>query len=321
MRALVTGGDGFVGQYLLRELTAAGAEVVASVQRLPPRPSILHKPEVGVVTWKQADIQEADPLFRLIASERPPFIFHLAGYASGALARQAPEQALTLNAVGTLNLCSATARVREEFSDYAPRIVIMGSAEAYGFASDVPLSEEMPLRPASPYGLSKACQELVAHSFRRWKGLETIVARTFNLLGPGQARPFVVPDLSHQAAAIAARDAEPVMEVGNLDVERDFTDVRDAVRALRVIAELEAPSRVYNVCSGQPVAIRQLLAWILEEAEVEVDVRPVAGRMRSEEKLRVVGDPGLLKRHTGWKPRRRVEESVREVYRWTKTLL
>jgi GDP-4-dehydro-6-deoxy-D-mannose reductase len=119
-------------------------------------------------------------------------------------------------------------------------------------------------------------------------------------------------------AAIAAGDVEPLLEVGNLDVERDFTDVRDAVRGLRVISQLETPSRAYNVCSGRAVSIRQLVEWILDEAEVEVEIRVVAERVRAEESPRIVGDPRLLERDTGWKPRRDLEDSVRSVYRWAR---
>ncbi|MEJ2369524.1 MAG: GDP-mannose 4,6-dehydratase [Gemmatimonadales bacterium] len=318
MSVLVTGGDGFVGQYLLRELLANGADVVASVQRLPPRPSVLERQEVDAANWKQAEILDAGTLFRLVASEKPDLIVHLAGFSSGALARRAPGKALSLNAVGTLNLCASVGRVREEFADYSPRILVMGSGEAYGSQSRERLSEEMALRPNSPYGLSKACQEQVAHAFRRSHQLDTVVARSFNLVGPGQAPHFAVPDFSLQVAAIAAGDVEPLLEVGNLDVERDFTDVRDAVRGLRVISELEKPSRTYNVCSGRPVSIRQLVEWIVDEAKVEVEIRVVAERVRAEERPRIVGNPRLLEREAGWKPARDLEDSVRGVYRWAR---
>jgi GDP-4-dehydro-6-deoxy-D-mannose reductase len=303
---LVTGGDGFVGQYLLRELLAAGADVVASVQRLPPRPSILERQEVDAATWKQAEVLDADTLFRLVASERPDLIVHLAGFSSGALARRAPGEALSLNAEGTLNLCASVGRVSEEFADYSPRILVMGSGDAYGSHTSESLSEEMTLRPNSPYGLSKACQEQVAHAFRRSHQLDTVVARSFNLVGPGQAPHFAVPDFSLRVAAIAAGDVEPLLEVGNLYVERDFTDVRDAVRGLRVISQVETPSRAYNLCS------------ILDEAEFEVEIRVVAERVRVEESQRIVCDPRLLERDTGWKPRHDLEDSVRGVYRWAR---
>ncbi len=307
-----------MGQHLLRELLAAGSDVVASVQRLPPRPSILERREVDAATWKQAEILDADTLFRLVASERPDLIVHLAGFSSGAKARRLPGEAFSLNAEGTLNLCAAVGRVSEEYPDYSPRILVMGSGDAYGSHTQERLSEETPLRPSSPYGLSKACQEQVAHAFRRSHQLDTVVARSFNMVGPGQAPHFAVPDFSLQVAAIAAGDVEPLLEVGNLDVERDFTDVRDAVRGLRVISEMEAPSRVYNVCSGRPVSIRQLVEWILDEAGVDVEMRVVGERVRAEESPRIVGDPRLLERETGWKPRRDLEDSVRGVYRWAR---
>lgn len=318
MRALVTGGDGFVGQHLIRELLGSGHEVAASVLRLPAAATVLARPQCEAVTWAQADVRDAESLHGIIASLRPAAIFHLAGFSSGAHARAEPHAALMLNAGGTLNLLSATARAREEEPGYSPRILVMGSGDAYGFSSEEPIREDRSLSPRSPYGLSKACQELVARTFRRWQGLDTVVVRSFNLLGPGQSSRFAVPDFSRQVAAIAEGDAAPVLEVGNLRVERDFLDVRDAVRALRSLAELERPHETYNVCSGRALAIRQLVDWILDEAGVEVELRVAEARVRPGESERVVGDPGLLMGATGWAPRRDLEASVKETYRWVR---
>jgi GDP-4-dehydro-6-deoxy-D-mannose reductase len=320
MRALITGGDGFVGQHLLRELGESSAEVVASVQRLPPRPSVLERVEVAAFTWKQADVRDADTLYRLIGSERPDVIFHLAGFASGALARERPADALAVNAGGTLNLFTALVAVREESPEYSPTILVMGSGDAYGPGVGEAFTEETPLRPTSPYGLSKACQELVAHSFRRSHGLDTVVARSFNLIGAGQAATFAVPDFCRQAAEIAVCGAEPVLDVGNLDAERDFTDVRDAVCALRAIVNLKSKRPSYNVCSGRSIAIGRLLEWVLDEAGVDPEIRVVEERLRQGEDPRVVGDPGLIKRDTGWEARGDIEAGVREVYRWTEAV-
>lgn len=318
MRALVTGGDGFVGQHLLRALLAEGADVVASVLRLPPRAALLTRAEAAAIDWSEADIRDEGMLFDLVDSSRAERIFHLAGFSSGAAARLTPGEALALNAGGTLNLCQAVARVRDGSPSYSPRLLVMGSGEAYGSPPSGPLTEETELRPRSPYGLSKACQEAVAHSFRRWQRLDTVVARAFNLVGPGQSWHFAVPDFSRQVAAIAAGEADPVLEVGNLQTERDFTDVRDAVRGLLLIAGKGMRHRAYNVCSGQSVPIGSLVEWILDEAGVEIEVRVVEERLRPEEVPRVVGDPGRLRCETGWEAEREIRESVREVYRWAR---
>lgn len=317
MKTLVTGADGFVGEHLLNRLLGRGEDVAASAMKLPPTRSTLSPSQMTAVDWKAADVRDHDALFRVLAAVRPERIYHLAGFSSGALARQQSEEALRVNAGGTVNLCEAVRAVREEFPEFDPRILVTGSGEAYGDAGAAgePLTEDLVLRPVSPYGLSKACQELAAHTYRRAHGVRCVVTRGFHLIGPGQQRHFVVPDFCCQVARIAAGEAEPRIRVGNLDVERDFTDVRDAVGAFCRIMDLDAPQATYNVCSGRTVSIRTILDWILDEAGVEVEIVVEPERVREEELDRVVGDPARLRGDTGWRPETKVEETVREVYR------
>jgi GDP-4-dehydro-6-deoxy-D-mannose reductase len=235
------------------------------------------------------------------------------------MARARASQALSTKAGGTVNLCEAVAAARDEFPEFDPRILVMGSGDAYGDAArdDVPLNEQMHLRPVSAYGLSKAAQELAAHTYRRARGLKILVTRSFNLVGPGQAPQFVVPDFCTQVAKIAAgRSRDRVLHVGNLDAERDFTDVRDGVRAFRLVMGLEDPAAAYNVATGESVAIRSILDWILDEADVQPEIVTDDSRRRRGEVPRIRGDASLLRRDTGWAPVREIEASVREVYRW-----
>ena len=317
MRTLVTGADGFVGEHLLKLLLEEGAEVSASALTLPPTRSTLSPSQMAAVEWKAADVRDHDALFRVLAAVQPERIYHLAGFSSGALARQQAESALRVNAGGTVNLCEAVLSVREEFPAFDPRILIMGSGDAYGDAGTPgePMREDLMLRPLTVYGLSKACQELAAHTYRRASRVRTVVSRGFNLIGPGQQRHFVVPDFSLQVAAVARGERPPEIRVGNLDVERDFTDVRDGVRAFTMIMDLEEPEAAYNVCSGRTVTIRQILEWIQDEAGVELEVEVDPEKVREEEAPRLVGDPTRLREQTGWKPRHPIEETVREVYR------
>lgn len=317
MRSLVTGADGFVGEHLLKHLLEQGDEVSASALTLPPTRSTLSPSQMAAVEWKSADVRDHDALFRVLAAVQPDRIYHLAGFSSGALARQQAEVAMRINAGGTVNLCEAVLSVREEFPEFDPRILVMGSGDAYGDAGDpgAALSEDLMLRPVTVYGLSKACQELTAHTYRRSNGIRTVVSRGFNLIGPGQQPHFVVPDFCMQVAAIARGERPPRMRVGNLEVERDFTDVRDAVRAFSDVMSLDEPEAAYNVCSGTAIPVRKILEWILDEADVDVEVEVDPERIREEEVERIVGDPTRIREHTGWSPRHDVEGTVREVYR------
>ncbi|HKK07819.1 MAG TPA: GDP-mannose 4,6-dehydratase [Gemmatimonadota bacterium] len=319
MRTLVTGADGFVGEHVLTALLEREGEVAASALTLPPTRSTLTPDQMAAVDWKAADVRDHDALFRVLAAVQPDRIYHLAGFSSGALAREQAEEAVRINAGGTVNLCEAVLSVRQEFPDFDPRILVMGSGDSYGDAGrpGEPLREDLMLRPVTVYGLSKACQELAAHTYRRAHGVRTVVARGFNLVGPGQGRRFVVPDFCAQVRAIADGEREPRLEVGNVDVERDFTDVRDGVDAFMAVMDLQEPQAAYNVCSGRAVPVRRLLEWILDEAGVDAEVAVAAERVRSEEPRRVVGDPSRIREETGWEPRRSLEETIREVYRST----
>jgi len=319
VKVLVTGADGFVGEHLVEELLGAGHEVSASTLTLPPTRDTLSVDQLAAADWKAVDVRDHDALVRLISAVRPDQIYHLAGFSSGALARAQAAEALQVNAGGTVNLCEAVVAVRDELQGFDPRILVMGSGDSYGDAAreDTPLSEELGLRPVSAYGLSKAAQELAAHTYRRARGLRVLVVRSFNLVGPGQAPYFVVPDFCTQVARIACgREREQIMRVGNLDVERDFTDVRDGVRAFAMVMDLAKPAAAYNVATGSSVPIRRILEWILDEAGVRPEIVSDPARCRSGEIARIRGDASRIRSETGWAPERDIEESVREVYRW-----
>jgi GDP-4-dehydro-6-deoxy-D-mannose reductase len=319
MKVLVTGADGFVGEHLVAELLTHGYEVTGSTLTLPPVRDTLLPDEAASVDWKAADVRDHGALVRLVSAVRPQMIFHLSGYASASRARENAALSLNVNAGGTVNLCEAVLAVREDAPGFDPRILVMGSGDAYGDAAGdgVPLTEEMHLRPVSPYGLSKAAQELAAHTYRRAHGLRVLVTRSFNLVGPGQNSDFVVPDFCGQVSAIASGERPPIVRVGNLDVSRDFTDVRDGVRALRQVMELGSPEAAYNVASGVAIPIRKILDWILDEAGADPEIQVDPARVRAGEMEMIRGDASRLREATGWRPERPVENAVRGVYRWT----
>lgn len=317
MRAFVSGGDGFIGQHLISWLLAAGDEVTASILGSAPALRTLAPRDARAVDWRTADVLDVDALRDLVGDLRPACIYHLAGFSSGARAREAPREALRVNVEGTLNLLEAVVHVRDAAPSFDPTVLLMSSADAYGPPADpaTPLTEEDALRPATGYGVSKAAMEMVAHAYRGGSSLRIMVVRVFPLLGPGQGREFVLPSICLQAADIATGGVEPVLHMGNLDVERDFTDVRDGVRALRMLADLSTAETTFNLCSGRTLPIRRLVDWVLEEARIEAEVRSDPGRIRPEEPGRVCGDAARLKKATGWEPERGARASVRDTYR------
>ena len=309
MNALVTGGEGFVGGHLVAVLLDRGDRVTATrLEEALEDPSA----ERPAPEWRVVDVLDVGTIRRAVEAAEPEVVFHLAGFSSGAKAHGRAAEALRTNAEGTLNVLDAVAHV-------APRcrIVVPSSAHVYGDPGPDPVDEDAPVAPRSPYGVSKAAQELVAVTLGAALGLDVRVARLFPMTGPGQSDVFVVPAFCRQAAAIAARRSRPLIEVGNLDVKRDFIHVRDGVDALLALASVASPPhRIYNVCSGEGITIRTMLSWILAEAGVDPEIRVDPDRVRPDDPPAVVGSAGRLRSATGWTCTREVREGVRETYSW-----
>jgi len=309
MKALVTGAEGFVGAHLVPKLTALGYEVTASVLDTGVDRS---EGSGAAVKTLALNVLDPDAARRVVAAARPDVVYHLAGFSSGAKARLQPREALRVNAEGTFSVVNAVADERPD-----ARVIVTGSADVYGDPGADPVGEDASVRPVSPYGISKAAQELVALGVGRARRLDVRVARMFPLVGSGQAEAFVVPSFCLQAAAIAAGDSEPTIHVGNLDVERDFLEVADGADALAALGCLEdANHRLYNVCSGAGTTIRQILQWVLEVAGVEPEIHVDPRRVRPSDPPRIVGHPGRLRHDTEWESAGDVREGVRGVYSW-----
>lgn len=309
MNTLITGAEGFVGGHLVAALLDRGDRVTATRLQAAPEEAPAGRP---APEWRVVDVLDVTTVRRAVEAAEPEVVFHLAGFSSGARARGRAAEALRTNAEGTLNVLDAVA-------DAAPgcRVVVPGSADVYGDPGPDPVDENAPVAPRSPYGVSKAAQELVGLTLGAAVGLDVRVARLFPMTGPGQADVFVVPGFCRQAAAIATRRSEPLIEVGNLEVERDFIHVGDGVDALLALASLASPPhRIYNVCSGEGIAIRTVLSWILAEAGIDPEIRVDRARLRPDDPPRVVGSAGRLRSATGWTCRREVREGVRETYSW-----
>ncbi|MHB8467645.1 MAG: GDP-mannose 4,6-dehydratase [Acidimicrobiales bacterium] len=287
MRVFVTGGDGFVGRWLHEHLIDAGDTVVAPT----------------------TDITDAPALRAALADAAPDAVYHLAAVSNVGESWSAPEQTFLVNATGTLHLLEAARALATP-----PTVLLVCSSEVYGRVGpeDLPLTEDAPLRPVSPYAASKVAAEFLGLQAFLAHGLPVIRVRAFNHIGPGQAPSFVVSSLARQIVEASLVGGGSIA-VGNLSPERDFTDVRDVVRAYRLLVERGRPGEVYNVCSGEAVAIEWVAQRLLALAGVDVRLEVDAGRVRTVEMPVVRGDPSRLVTATGWRREHRLEDTLRDV--------
>ncbi len=317
MRALITGASGFAGSWLCRECAANGDEVTA-VSRRGTVPD-------GCGRGLATDLRDAAAVKDVMQSVRPDVVYHLAALTSVGRSWAAPAQTLTENAQTTVSVLEALRDLGGQV-----RVVWVSSCEVYGEPAVLPADEDAPLRPANPYAVSKASAELLAQVYADAHGLDIVRLRPFSHSGPGQLPIFLLSNLARQAAE-GRRGGVARLEVvtGNPDTRRDFTDVRDVVRAYRLLGtgELDdaggpgAPERsrtpVFNVSSGVSVSAREqvaLLAELMAPIEVELVVDPA--RVRAHEVMDLRGDPSRLTAATGWRPRIPLHRTMLDTIAW-----
>jgi GDP-4-dehydro-6-deoxy-D-mannose reductase len=291
VRTLVTGAGGFVGTHLVRHLEDAGDEVVE-----------LERTVDGI------DIADAEPLTEAVMAAKPQVVYHLAGASDVGGSWSEPRETFLANALGTLNVLEAARAAGAE------RVLAVTSADVYGRVSEdeLPLREDQPLRPVSPYAASKVAADALAQ--QAWLGhrLPVLRVRAFNHLGPGQSDRFVAPSL---AARIAhnERDGGDEVPIGNLTPLRDVTDVRDVVRAYRLLMEHGESGAVYNVCRGQAVSVKEIADLLLSMAARPMHLVSDPALQRPVDIPILVGDNGALRRVTGWEPTIPLEQTLADV--------
>ncbi len=289
MRALVTGASGFVGSWLRSHLEEMGDEVLTPGEEL--------------------DVTDAATVERALSGARADAVYHLAGLAHVGRSWEEPVTVFETNAVGTLHVLDAARRSRP-----VPRVLVVSSAEVYGAVQpdELPLVEEAQLRPVSPYAVSKAAAEMLGLQAHLGWRVPVIRARPFNHLGPGQSAAFAVPALAGRILE-AVRTGSGVLRTGNLSARRDFTDVRDVVRAYRLLAERGEPGAVYNVCSGRDMSIESVAQDLMaiSGSDLRIELDPDLTRPVDVPALR--GDASRLEAATGWVPAVPLKESLQAV--------
>lgn len=302
MDALVIGAGGFVGSYLIQELMSCGKAVGATKL---PHESI----RIGGCEVFDLDLAKESDIRMLLASHRPAQIYHLAAQSSVAVSWKDPELTVDVNIKGVLHLLEAIRSVE----DYYPRILLVGSGEEYGMqrSGNITVPEDTPLHPSNMYAVTKACQNMIGSVYARAYGMGIVMVRAFNHIGVGQSPQFVAADFALQIAEMEAGFRDPVMKVGNLAAKRDFSDVRDVVRAYVMLMEKGIAGETYNVGSGKAVSIQELLDILLEQSRASIIVEQDAARMRPSDVPAIAADITKLQEDTGWKPEYTLEETLR----------
>ncbi|HET9095533.1 MAG TPA: GDP-mannose 4,6-dehydratase [Candidatus Baltobacteraceae bacterium] len=303
MRALVTGASGFVGRYLVERLRADETEVFAAGG---PHDGDSHFP---------IDLLDTDTLHAAFDLAQPAVVFHLAAQAFVPRAIEAPAETYETNVIGTANVLAALRAWRDR-GKREVRLVFVSSAEVYGVQPPqaMPLLESCAPNPSNPYAASKAAAEVLVLGEVRSFGVDAVITRAFNHIGPGQSDRFVIPAFAAQLAAIA-RGGEPVLHVGNLQPRRDFLDVRDVVDAYASLARDGKSGEIYNVCSGSAISVQEILGELIRIAHVPVEVREDPARMRPSDVPVLYGSNRKLRDSTGWSPRIALRQTLQDVYR------
>lgn len=290
MRILITGISGFSGRALAKAAQASGATVIG-VGR-----STL---SIDGVMMRVADLLNATALAAVIADAQPTHIIHLAADTPARVRNAEAAQWLSYNPQMTLNLCEA---VRQHAPD--ARVLIVSSSAVYGHvsAARMPIHEDCPLHPTTMYGVSKATQELIVHRFIAEHGLHAMIARPFNLVGPGEPAAMLTSVLATQVAVIAAKQQEPVITLRHRATARDYTDIRDAVRAYLGLVTLAAAGGVYNVCTGDAVSIGVILDRLIALAKIDVHIVETAQTPARNDIIIQQGDNSRLRACCDWQP-------------------
>lgn len=301
-KVLIIGINGFVGTHLSNELKNNGYKCYgADLNR--------HHLKNNDVEVFKLDILDKENVFALIKSIQPNYIINLAAISSVKLSWQMPQKTFEVNVNGTINILEAIKELKLD-----TRLLLIGSSEQYGEIDySESISENCELNALNPYGISKATQEKVAQLYSKAYGIEVMMVRAFNHIGPGQGKGFVVPDFASQLIEIEKGKLDPVIRVGNLCAERDFTDVRDIVRAYRYILEKGINGQVYNVGSGKAISIQNILNKLLKDCKVEVKVEIDKSKLRPVETPKIECDNTKLKRDTGWEVEYLIDKSLSDI--------
>jgi GDP-4-dehydro-6-deoxy-D-mannose reductase len=316
MRALITGAAGFVGGHLAHYLLEKEYSVAGLVLPEEARRDVGSLPEE--VELIEADILDDEVAVREISSCKPDAIFHLAAFSNPEGSWTQARRTLETNILGSHSVLRAAVE-----TGLQPRVLLVGSSQQYGHVpeDEQPILEDRPLEPRTPYAVSKASQEILGRKFFLSEKLPVLMARSFNHTGPGQASSYVCSNFARQIVEIESERFEPKIRVGNLSARRDFSDVRDVVRAYVRIIESGTPASPYNVCRGEAYTIRQILDILLSLTDADVTVEVDETRYHTVDDPLMLGDNSRLRYELGWEPRYSLRRTLSDVLEYWRTEL
>lgn len=310
MNVLITGISGFVGSYLAEYLLSEipEAKVYGTIRWRSRMENLAHFSRQ--ITLIECDLKDYSSVKSALEQSKPDYIFHLAAQSYVVTSFHAPQDTLTTNIVSQLNIFEAVRAL-----GIRPIIQVAGSSEEYGLVkeNELPIKEENPLRPLSPYAVSKVGQDMLAYQYFQSYKLPVIRTRAFNHSGPRRGHVFVESNFSKQMAEIEKGVLPPVLSVGNLSAIRDYTDVRDIVKAYWLAVTKGEPGEIYNICSGRGYAITQIVEMLKNLIHVEVTVKQDPARMRPSDVPILIGDCTKFKKRTGWQPEIPFEKTLKDI--------
>ncbi len=310
MRVLITGITGFAGSHLADYILENHSEVklYGLIRWRSPMENILHIQDK--IELHHGDLKDIVSLKKCLAEIKPDRIFHLAAQSYVPFSWKCPSETFSINAIGQINLFEAVLSL-----NLSPRIQVAGTSEEYGLvnAAEIPMKETNPLRPLSPYAVSKIAQDFMAWQYYKSYGLKTVRTRGFNHTGPRRGEVFICSNFAKQIAEIEKGKKEPVIYVGNLEAKRDFTDVRDTVRGYWVCLEKGKEGDVYNIGSGKTYSMKEVLDLLLSLSEVDVKIEVDPERLRPSDVPVLLSDCTKLKELTGWEPKIPFKQSLQDL--------
>jgi len=309
MRVLITGITGFAGSHLADYcLERGGVEVHGTIRWRSRTENIEHLGDR--ITLHECDLRDASSTRDVVDSVAPDYIFHLAAQSFVPTSWRAPSESLTTNVLGQLNIFEAVRKTGAKC-----RIQLACSSEEYGMVheNEVPITEDNPLRPLSPYAVSKVSQDLLGYQYFMSYGMDVVRTRGFNHTGPRRGPVFVCSDFAKQIVDIEQGRRKPFISVGNLEAKRDFTDVRDTVKAYYLALEKGKPGEVYNICQEKTWAIQEVLDLLLGMTDAKIEVKVDEARLRPSDVPILLGDCSRFRNDTGWKPTIPFEQTLGDI--------